>query len=627
MTNLNLIYVHIGNQLPECFLDNIYQTLLVNTNHINIYIVLNDELIKDVQTQINSLNDVYFKKSQFNIIFIRNSLIENHLSNDNAYKTYIQTIKRFNVDNFREEFWISTTKRFYYLLAVMQIFYLNDSFHIENDVILYENLNAIYKSIENIGKLNFVKDAPQRVIPSIIFMPNVNELEKLIIFITDKLQNSNVFLNDMVLLAEYPDYNSFNIFPDNQKCYLFDGACIGQYIDGVDVKNIPNQPKNTNIYKFENPTRGFINETCMYKPNTTLFYKKLHVVNDINIPLNIMLGDTNVNNSTITNIIPNVHVHSKQLYKFSSVFDLQMSDIISGDKIVGLCDFALSTSQINNFHKNIEKFININNIILIKDFNNINYNSLNTIFKNSGKKQLKLFIYTHLLEILVKIDFFKHVNTKIEYILYIHNSDHTFDETYQSLLQYDHIKMIYTQNLNIDSPKVKLLPIGLANSMWPHGNMLEFYDVMRNTYLLQKKNNIYININANTYSYRQTILDKLKECNWSLSSGKPYKDYLYELSSYYFCLCVRGNGIDTHRFWESLYLGVIPVIINDQTTNCQAFVNALNELEIPFYEIKDLNFFKNKTNDIFNKELYIKMITKLNNSIQNLKTLKLSFYN
>ena len=41
---------------------------------------------------------------------------------------------------------------------------------------------------------------------------------------------------------------------------------------------------------------------------------------------------------------------------------------------------------------------------------------------------------------------------------------------------------------------------------------------------------------------------------------KSYKDYLEELSQHKYCLCPNGNGIDTHRLWESLYLGVSPIV-------------------------------------------------------------------
>ena len=79
---LNLIYVHIGNELPECFLDNIYQTLLTNSNKITIFILLNDNLIDTFKEKVQKLNTVYFKIPQFNIIYVRNSLIETYLQNN-----------------------------------------------------------------------------------------------------------------------------------------------------------------------------------------------------------------------------------------------------------------------------------------------------------------------------------------------------------------------------------------------------------------------------------------------------------------------------------------------------------------------------------------------------------------
>jgi hypothetical protein len=36
--------------------------------------------------------------------------------------------------------------------------------------------------------------------------------------------------------------------------------------------------------------------------------------------------------------------------------------------------------------------------------------------------------------------------------------------------------------------------------------------------------------------------------------------YLNELASCKFVLSPRGNGIDTHRTWETLYLGSIPIV-------------------------------------------------------------------
>lgn len=648
-TLINLAYVHIGKTLPECFLDNIYQMLLLNYSQIKVYILLDDDLIDDVKKKISLLNDVYFKGEtslclQFE--FIRNSFIEDrYLTNKQgseselycAYSKYTDTLKKYNLEGFRDGFWITTTKRFFYLLCLMDMFYLNNVFHIENDVMLYDSLNNIYESLYiNNDKLVFLRDSESRVIPSIMFIPNKECIKKLINHISDTLSKSSSFLNDMILLATYPDYYEFNIFPSQNNKYIFDGAAIGQYIDGTDIRNLENLPlEGSDAYemlKNRNPSVGFINETSIYKPHITKFYKKLCNVDNITIPLNIMLGDTS--KISCTNIVGNVHVHSKQLYKFSSVLDISYSDIITGDRIIGLCDFVISVRQINEFHKNIENFISPDKILLIKDFNNINYKGLSTIFRSVNKKCLKLFIYTHLLPFLTSVKFFHNLDKEIDYIIYLHNSDHSLNETVSDLLDENltNIKKVYTQNpdYNDNSHKVNLLPIGLANSMWPHGNVLEFYKMIKNTYMFKKSRNIYININPGTFSYRQKIVDILQSTDkeWTLSSSKPYKDYLYELSSHYFCLCVRGNGIDTHRFWESLYLGVIPVIINNEHTNCQIFVNLLNEICVPFYEIKSHDIFYNTNeSDIFNETLYKKIVSRINNSIQNLNCLKLEFYN
>ena len=642
---LNLVYVHIGKELPECFLDNIYQSILTNYNKVKIYLLVDDELINDLKESVSKLNTVYLKSDteinfDLQFTFVKNSLLERHLNSDSMYIKYKNTLQRFDL-NFRSDFWISTSKRFYYILALIDIFNLKNVFHIENDVMLYENLNNVYNSLPDVTKLIVVKDSESRVIPSIIFIPEYNSLLKLITYMSDTLNNSSEFINDMALLGSYTNTNSsdvcvFNIFPEKDMKYIFDGAAIGQYLEGVDIKNLQGLPEDKEspqykIIKFNNPSRGFINETSVYKPNTSIFYYKLCHVNHLKVPMYILLVGSKEKNS-YHSIVSNIHIHSKQLYKFNSLFNLKIDDIISGDKVVSLCDFVISTSQINSYHINIDKFIKPDKIILIKDFNNVKYTALNKYFKECGKKVIKLFIYTHLLRVLLDINFFENIDSTFEYIIYLHNSDHTFDDSYNKLLKYNNIKFVYAQNPNCipenDSEgncKVKFLPIGLANSMWPHGNMIEFYDIVRSVYMFDKTKSIYININPKTYPYRQVILNKLNEYNCELSGSTPYKDYLIELSQYYFCLCVRGNGIDTHRFWESLYLGVIPVIINNNETNCKNYINYLNTLDIPFYEVTNVELFQNK--DFFNKSLYNKMISRLNNSIQNIPSLKMSYYN
>jgi len=45
----------------------------------------------------------------------------------------------------------------------------------------------------------------------------------------------------------------------------------------------------------------------------------------------------------------------------------------------------------------------------------------------------------------------------------------------------------------------------------------------------------------------------------------PKEEYLKEMARHQFVLCPDGNGVDSHRLWEALYLGCIPIVIDSDT--------------------------------------------------------------
>ena len=196
-----------------------------------MYILFDDDLIEDVKKNVLLLNDIYFNGEtplSLQFEFIRNSLIEEKYLGSGVlgsavYYKYTEAIKKYNLEQFRDGFWVTTTKRFFYLLGLMDMFYLENVFHIENDVILYDSLTHIYESLYvSNDKLIFVRDSANRVIPSIVFIPNKVCIERLVNHISNTLDASSSFLNDMVLLATYPDYYEFNIFPSQNNKYIFD---------------------------------------------------------------------------------------------------------------------------------------------------------------------------------------------------------------------------------------------------------------------------------------------------------------------------------------------------------------------------------------------------------------------
>ena len=629
-----LIYIHIGKNLPEYIYDSIYQSILVSSD-TRIYVILDDTLITKFNKQLLKFNNNIYTKNKIDASNLTTCIPLSILQLPQKYVNFINNLPD-QTKSFRDSFWIYTIARFFYLENFMSLFNIKSAFHIENDIMIYENLKVI-ESTFDLNKMYMIKDSeiPSRVIASLMYLNNL-ELKKLLSHMLIEL-NLNNNLNDMQLLGSYKSDNlQFLPFDYNMKDkvnskYIYDSCAIGQFLGGIDPRNIKDYNLISELERdhliLDNPSIKFINETCTFKlnnPNLNIFQRAFSVDNYI-ISLNLYYI---TNNEINIKQIVNTHIHSKQLNQFSSVFNIKYSDIITGDRIVTLCDFIITTNEIYKYHKNLNKFIKDDQIIIVNDFSNVNINVLNTIFNNHGKKTITLFIYTHVLSEFVDNILFK-LDKKLNYKILLHNSDHALENniTYQKLLDCKHIEKVYSQNINCDfiSNKFSLLPIGLANSMFSHGNILELYKIMKGSYYLNKTKNLYVNINPNTFHYRNKILEQFTLLGYTNPLPKPFKEYLEELSTHRFSLCIRGNGLSSHREWESYYLGVIPVIINNKFTTMNNHVIYMKSLGLPFYEITS-DTFEKYTDDFFNEILYKKIIKDCGTSIYNLPQLKLNYY-
>ena len=610
----HLVYIHIGKSVPDCLFDSIYQTLLINHYSAKIFVIVDDSVATTVWDKIKSFCfDQYIKDTHFHftntIQIIKLSVLQAVVQNDASFIEWSNALSKFDksLGQFRDGFWVSTTSRFFYILAFMKTFNVTNAFHIENDNMLFVPFDEIFDKtisiaeVEDAEKIYTVSDAPNRVVPSILYFPSTSALESLTSFISQTVVQSDTFVNDMDILGMYGKKKSFPIFP-NDSGLIFDGAAIGQYLGGVDPNNL--DAKNI-LTVYDNPTVGFINETCIMKPKDYKFAKRPVTMDHLQTPIEIY---TCIDGKRINKVV-NLHIHSKQLYQFSSVYGIKFKDIITGDRVCGLTDFVLATHEIIGFHKNIQYFAK--DIICFKDptFESVDMDQLNRYLceRQSARTNnvLKVFIYTHLLKSYVK-HILPQLHNDLRIIYYTHNSDHHFDENYLDLINHSTTNCIYAQNVDVQpNSRVNMLPIGIANSMWPHGDLLTLYKVMNETYFLGKNKNIYVNINPNTFGFRRDVLTALKG-KFEISGNKPYEEYLRELAQHKFCLCIRGNGVDTHRFWESLYLGVIPVIIDNEQTNMSNFVQFLEMHEVPFHSpSKDVSKWTvGMFNDILYKKIY-----------------------
>jgi hypothetical protein len=177
--------------------------------------------------------------------------------------------------------------------------------------------------------------------------------------------------------------------------------------------------------------------------------------------------------------------------------------------------------------------------------------------------------------------------------LYFHNSDYGFEAKHLCLCNISNLNKVYSQNLMIlPSIKVHPLPIGFANQMWDHGNIELISNCLKNTEA--KSNSVYFFFDVHTNFQERS------ECYQIVTTKKlenqpklPFKKYLQLLSTFEYAICPIGNGLDTHRFWECLYLKTIPICKRNIITEYYSkwfpvfLLNDWNDLDISLLNYKN----------------------------------------
>lgn len=107
-------------------------------------------------------------------------------------------------------------------------------------------------------------------------------------------------------------------------------------------------------------------------------------------------------------------------------------------------------------------------------------------------------------------------------------------------------------NIPVSHPKITKLLIGVGEPERINGN----HDTLVRLHTSRprwedKSDELCVPYHGNTHESRrlQPTLPKL-----------PFEDYMQAIGSHKFVICMRGNGLDTHRFSEILLMGSVPVI-------------------------------------------------------------------
>jgi len=208
-----------------------------------------------------------------------------------------------------------------------------------------------------------------------------------------------------------------------------------------------------------------------------------------------------------------------------------------------------------------EKFYNVADFIFSSNFtenDNDDYNRLNNTFDINKLKHINI-VYLHTM---YKNQFFDIIrNLESKFIVVTHNSDININNV-DNLP--DNVIKWYSQNVNFKDERLESLPIGLENSRW-------FPETQKQNKILEKvKNNknirnlVYMNHNINTNIKERSepyelLKDKTFVTTQMLANGQNFDNYIDNIYNHKFVICPEGNGIDTHRKWETLYLNSIPI--------------------------------------------------------------------
>ena len=223
------------------------------------------------------------------------------------------------------------------------------------------------------------------------------------------------------------------------------------------------------------------------------------------------------------------------------------SDILSGEQFQELCDAYCGTQ--NDLQRNPRISTQLGKHIYI-DYLQQPWNNPSLLFCYSCS--LKIFIHKlHLI--------------KNPFVLVSHNEDTNITEEYKILLDSPMLKRWFAQNVMLNHPKLESIPIGVANTMWEHGNIQTLLTNIEE--VKEKTNDIYFFFSLHTnFATRQPCKEALEKKGLHFGIPQGHSDYLRYLGTHKFAICPEGNGIDCHRTWECYYMGVIPILIENTFT-------------------------------------------------------------
>lgn len=194
-------------------------------------------------------------------------------------------------------------------------------------------------------------------------------------------------------------------------------------------------------------------------------------------------------------------------------------------------------------------------------------------------------------------------DTDVYSIKYYSYTECTFNEIPKNVVHW------FVCNSSVEDDRITSIPLGV--------NGKEAVETISNYPYKNRNNLLYVNFEPCTVE-RVQLMHFYKRMQWATAERKvSFLEYLKKLSTHIFTLCPPGNGYETHRLMESIYMGSIP-IVEDKVYNKYLLNDGFPVLVAPSlfgltkdklislsafprnYKTVTLSYWKNKIQEVLN---------------------------
>ena len=304
----NVVQVHLGKAVPSYLYDQLRQTRVLNPGN-SMYLILGPGTEHDT---------AHLKTLEVVVVDVASVVkCQNH-------RRFIRG-NRLNPRSLGG-FWRYTTERFFAIESFLEACRLRNVVHMENDVMLYAGLDSLLPGFHAACPgAGIIMDSERRCVPGLMYLSALPALSAMNDFIVRnalrKRQTDMQAIGAFMGQATFAECSALPVLPPryrelfplvNAKAEegsspwydaafgqfggVFDGAALGQFVGGIDKIHDPGD------------TTGFVNETAVYDPRKMGIHWKTE--NGLRRPFGMVDGSEFP--------IFNLHIHSKQLERFSS---------------------------------------------------------------------------------------------------------------------------------------------------------------------------------------------------------------------------------------------------------------------------------------------------------------------